>query len=98
MDAARSGMGVALATTTIAHDDLASRRLVRPVSHAMETDIGYWLLIPKAVKERSEVKAFRAWLLDELDDYTGQTVGEDNDLHSVSGIVEEPARARQPSA
>ena len=94
MDAARSGAGVALANTTIAHDDLASGRLVRPVSHAMETDIGYWLLIPKAVKERNEVKAFRGWLLDELAGSAGQAIGEDNDLDSVPGIVQETARAK----
>lgn len=68
MDAARSGMGVALANTTIAHDDLVAGRLVRPIPYSMETQNGYWMLIPKAVKERSEVKTFRAWLLDELAD------------------------------
>ena len=80
MDAARAGMGVALANTTIAHDDLAAGRLVRPISQTMETDIGYWLLTPKAVKDRSEVKAFTAWMLDELTGSVGQPPGDMRDV------------------
>ena len=73
MNAARDGMGVALANTTIAYDDLASGRLVRPVDETMEIDIGYWLMTPRAVSKRSEVAAFRAWLLDELASSVGRT-------------------------
>ena len=89
MDAARAGMGVALANTTIAHDDLAVGRLVCPVSQTMETDIGYWLLTSKAVKERSEVKAFRAWLLDELAGSVGQPTGEKRDIHPAPRLVQQ---------
>lgn len=83
MAAARSGMGVALANTTIAHDDLASRRLVRPIPHVMETDVGYWMLTPEAAGERSEVKAFRAWLLEELAISFSQSTEEESDLHTA---------------
>lgn len=82
MEAARSGIGVVLANTTIAHDDLSAGRLVCPVSQTMETDIGYWLLIPKAEKERSEVKDFRAWLLDELAGSVGRNAGEKRERHT----------------
>ena len=85
MHAARSGLGVALANTTIAHDDLVAGRLVRPVPHSMETEVGYWLLIPNAVKERSEVKAFRAWLLDELAGSFDHSVEEEPELHPGGG-------------
>ena len=94
MGAARCGMGVALANTTIAHDDLVAGRLVRPVPHSMETEIGYWLLIPKAVKERSEVKAFRAWLLDELAGSFGQSAEEEPDLHMAPVLMQGAAEAR----
>ena len=93
MGAARSGIGVALANTTIAHDDLAAGRLVRPVPHTMETEIGYWMLIPNAVKERSEVKAFRAWLLDELAGSFDQSAEEEPDLH---GALEPMQRSAEP--
>ena len=66
IDAAREGMGVALVYATVARDDLAAGRLVRPIPESMETDIGYWLLTSRAARDRSEVKAFRAWLLEEL--------------------------------
>ena len=93
MGAARCGMGVALANTTIAHDDLAAGRLVRPVPLTMETETGYWLLIPNAVKERSEVKAFRTWLLDELAGSFGQSVQEQTDPRRAPGPIQGTAGA-----
>ncbi len=72
MGAAREGMGVALVVGTIAHDDLASGRLVRPIPHSMETKHGYWLLIRRAVSERSDIRAFRDWLREELAASVGQ--------------------------
>ena len=72
MDATREGMGVALAPTTVAHDDLASGRLVRPVDEALQSEYGYWLLIPRPMAGQVEVRDFRAWLLDEIDRSVGQ--------------------------
>ena len=72
MDAAREGVGVALVTGTIAHDDLASGRLVRPVPQSMETGHGYWLLIRRAVSERGDIQAFRNWLREELASSVGR--------------------------
>ena len=66
LNAAREGKGVALAITTVSHDDLVSGRLVRPAAEAMEIDSAYWLLTRKAVSDRPEVETFRAWLMDEL--------------------------------
>ena len=71
LGAAREGMGIALATDTIAHDDLVSGRLVRPVPQSMSTEHGYWLLIRRAVSERSDIRAFRDWLREELDASVG---------------------------
>ncbi|MDE0377903.1 MAG: LysR substrate-binding domain-containing protein [Rhodospirillales bacterium] len=64
--AAREGMGVALVAGTIAYDDLASGRLVRPIPQSMKTEHGYWLLIRRTVSERSDIKAFRDWLREEI--------------------------------
>ncbi len=66
MDAAREGQGLALATTSVAHDDLAAGRLVRPFAQSLATDCGYFLLVPEARETRPDVQAFRTWLLDEI--------------------------------
>ena len=66
MDAARAGLGVALATGTDAGDDLAAGRLVRPVPESVNTACGYRLRIRAAAAGRPEVRAFRAWLREEL--------------------------------
>ena len=66
MDAARQGQGIALATTSIAHDDMANGSLVRPLAESLATDCGYWLLAPAARAARPDVAAFRDWLLEEI--------------------------------
>ncbi len=68
MDAARNGQGVALATTSIAHDDIKTERLVRPSASSLATDCAYYLLIPESKRARREVTAFQAWLFDALED------------------------------
>ena len=72
MDAARDGIGIALIPSTIAHDDLASGRLVRPVDEALSSEFGYWLLTPRTMADVSEINDFRAWLLDEIDRSVGR--------------------------
>ena len=66
MDAARQGQGLALATTSIAHDDLAAGRLVRPLAASLATDCGYWLLTATQRAARPDIRNFRAWLLEEV--------------------------------
>ena len=66
LQAAREGMGVILANSTIAHDDLRSGRLVRPIEETMELNFGYTLSIDKHARSRTEVESFRSWLLEEL--------------------------------
>ena len=65
MDAARAGQGLALANTTLAHDDLAAGHLVRPVTASMAVEGGYWLLTPLARAAVPEVSAFCDWLRSE---------------------------------
>ena len=78
MDAAVEGVGVALTPATVAHDDLVSGRLVRPVDEALRSAFGYWLLIPRMMADVSEVSDFRAWLLDEIDRSVGR-LAQDSD-------------------
>ena len=78
MDAAVEGVGVALTPATVAHDDLVSGRLVRPVDEALKSAFGYWLLIPRMMADVSEVSDFRAWLLDEIDRSVGR-LAQDSD-------------------
>jgi len=66
MEAAREGQGVALATTSIAHDDLKARRLVRPFAESLATDCGYYLMVPESRAGRLDIRLFRTWLIDEM--------------------------------
>lgn len=75
MEAARSGKGLLLTDMTVAHHDLATGRLVRPIPESMSNDCGYWLLIPQARPVSSEVAAFRAWLKDEFALCSGGSCG-----------------------
>lgn len=66
MEAARTGKGLLLTNTIVAHDDLTSGRLVRPIAESMRNDCGYWLLVPQTQRVRPEVVAFKAWLKEEI--------------------------------
>ena len=66
LDAARRGKGAMISCTSLAQDDIASGRLVRPVDQAVATDRGYWLLTPRGERHRPDVAGFRSWLLREM--------------------------------
>ena len=66
LDAARQGKGVILLSTTIARDDLAKGRLVRPVAQSLPVDEGYWILTTRSIRGRPEVRAFVSWLKEEF--------------------------------
>ena len=74
LDAARQGKGALLVNTTIAHQELAEGRLIRPIAESMATTCSYWLLTTRTELDRPEVMAFRAWLLDELADRVGNAL------------------------
>ena len=77
MDAVRDGQGLALLSTTLAHDDLAAGRLVRPFAASMAVGDGYWLLTPPAGSVRPEVAAFCDWLRSEHSACFGARAGFD---------------------
>ena len=60
-----SGRGVALGRISLIGDDLASGRLVRPFDICLESNIGYYLVMPPGAEQRPKVQAFRAFILEE---------------------------------
>ncbi|MCB9651713.1 MAG: transcriptional regulator GcvA [Deltaproteobacteria bacterium] len=68
VDAAVRGQGVALARISLAQDALESGRLVRPFPRVrpMPTGRRYTLVWRRSRAAAPEVRAFRAWLLDEI--------------------------------
>ena len=67
LEAARNGKGLLLTNTTVAHDDLAQGRLVRPIAESMRNDCGYWFGVPRSRLGQPGVAAFLAWLREEID-------------------------------
>jgi LysR family glycine cleavage system transcriptional activator len=66
IEAAAAGLGVALAPAALVDGDLASGRLVRLASAELSEPFAYYLVYPAPKADRAAVKAFRAWLFDEL--------------------------------
>ena len=66
VDAVRQGKGAMLTCTSLAQDDIAAGRLVRPITEAMPVEDAYWLLISRSELQRPEVAGFRSWLLQEI--------------------------------
>lgn len=60
-----AGSGVALGRTTLAADDLAAGRIVRPFGAAQAFDFAYYVVGKKHSFERAGVAALRDWLLQE---------------------------------
>jgi LysR family glycine cleavage system transcriptional activator len=63
LQAAVQGQGVALGRLTLAERDLRAGRLVQPFEISIPNDYSYWLVYPSAKAERTDIAAFRAWLL-----------------------------------
>jgi len=62
LQAATDGIGVALSAGVLVADDLASKRLVKPLKGSVATDLAYYLVGPSGAFERPKVLAFRDWL------------------------------------
>lgn len=68
LQAALDGQGVALGDSTLVADDLAAGRLVRPFTVALKgpAQFAYHLVHAPQRAEEPLIKAFRAWILDEV--------------------------------
>ena len=66
LDAAASGLGIALARTSLARDDLAAGRLVRLPMPAVPTAYAYHLVCRHEMERDPRVTQFRIWLLSQV--------------------------------
>lgn len=64
IQAAVSGLGVALVWHSLVADDLRNGRLVQLFDHAISTPMAYHLVVPQKLAGLAKVMAFRAWLLE----------------------------------
>jgi len=62
---AANGHGIALARGQLVAEDLAARRLVRPLRQALKLDQAYWLIKPKYGRISAAVRAFTRWIREE---------------------------------
>ena len=66
LDATVEGAGVLLAHDVLAYDDLRTGRLVIPFALTLRTGRGYHFVCPKQDRDRPVVRAFRAWVKEEV--------------------------------
>lgn len=65
LEAAAEGMGVVLGMPVLAGSDLASGRLIAPLALSLPLKFGYHIVSDPDAARRSDVAAFRDWLLAE---------------------------------
>jgi len=68
IQAAVSGLGVALAWHSLVVDDLKAGRLAQVLDHTIPTTLGFHLVMPKNRAALGKVVAFRTWLLEQVAD------------------------------
>ena len=61
------GQGVALARTALVVDDLAAGRLIKLFDVVLPAVNAYWIISPEVTADRPKIKAFRDWLLSEVE-------------------------------
>ena len=64
--AAVDGQGIALGRHSIVQSDIQSGQLLRLFDIAVPCPVSYYLVYPQQALHKPQVKAFRAWLLDEI--------------------------------
>jgi LysR family transcriptional regulator, glycine cleavage system transcriptional activator len=65
--AAVAGQGVAILTPEFYGDDVALGRLYQPFDLRAHDGHDYWLVYPHARRNAPKIRAFRDWILGELD-------------------------------
>ncbi len=66
IQAAQSGLGVALLPRILIEEELARGVLVAPLAYRVAGPGAYYLVTPKAKQDVARVRLFRRWLLDEV--------------------------------
>ncbi|TMM55494.1 transcriptional regulator GcvA [Sulfitobacter sabulilitoris] len=67
VDAALAGVGVVLGRRALVVKDIAEERLIAPYGVALSTGARFRFLCPEGTETRPQVKAFRDWILSEID-------------------------------
>jgi len=70
--AAMAGQGVALGRSTLAAEDLAEGRLVKPFDMELKAGSAYHIVCPMEQVDRPHIIAFRDWLFEEAEDDPGR--------------------------
>jgi LysR family glycine cleavage system transcriptional activator len=65
LTAAMAGQGIALGRSTLAAEDLAAGRLVKPFDVELRASNAYFIVCPQEALDKPRIAAFRQWLLDE---------------------------------
>ncbi|HSV84520.1 MAG TPA: LysR substrate-binding domain-containing protein [Ramlibacter sp.] len=71
IEAAESGLGLAVVDEHMVSRELKSGRLVQPWDERVKGQGGYYIIYPHAAKQSRNVMAFRDWLLEEFGDHAG---------------------------
>ncbi len=66
LHAAIEGQGLALGSESLARDDLASGRLIRPFEVTLPVNFAYYLVYPEETADRPKIAAFRHWIRAEI--------------------------------
>ena len=66
IQAAISGLGVALGRTPLVANELGTGRLVAPFDIVLPGEDSYWITYPRSTPEHAGLVAFRDWLLEEV--------------------------------
>ncbi len=67
LQAAIEGQGLALGSESLARDDLAAGRLVRPFDVVLPMNFAYYLIYPEETAALPKIANFRHWILTEID-------------------------------
>jgi len=65
IQAAISGMGVALGRSSLVEDEIRSGRLIAPFDAKLKASTAYYIVYPPEFSDRPRIRAFRDWLLAE---------------------------------
>ena len=66
LQAAVEGQGIALGSDSVASDEVAAGRLVRPFDITVPFNFAYYLVYPESAAEMPKIAVFRDWVLTEI--------------------------------
>jgi LysR family glycine cleavage system transcriptional activator len=85
--AAIRGQGIALGRSVLVAENLAAGELVRPFDISLPAEFAYYVVSPNATAERTHIRAFREWILEEAEAHMAR----DTELRRALGLPgEEP--------